>query len=76
MAENKEMSRAAQMSTIVGAVAVVGAVVGGLLYEPNLDGMSRMEKCEYRSYYKNRGGNPGACKDQELQSSVRYLMSR
>ena len=76
VAESKEMGRGMQTGLIVGSIALVGAILGAVLYEPNLDGMSSYDKCSYRSHYKNRGGSAEACRSAVTDDAVRYLMSR
>jgi len=69
------LTRAQQTWTIVGALGVIAAFFAFVFWpEPNLDGMSRWDKCEYRSFYKNRGGSPEACQAEIAEESRKRLM--
>ena len=58
-ANGSGMTRTQQTAWIVGAIVAVGLILTFILWpEPNLDGMDDMQKCNYSSYYQNRGGSP------------------
>jgi hypothetical protein len=69
------MTRTQQTAWIVGAIAAVGLILTFVLWpEPNLDGMRDWDKCAYRSYNKNRGGNLDACRSQLASAAAARLM--
>lgn len=72
---HRAMTRTDQTIYIIAAILFVGAMLAYLMWPaPNLDGMSEREKCAYSVHYKNRGGSPEACRNQNTDAAVERLM--
>ena len=69
------MTRAQQTTWIVGTILAAAILLTWIMWPaPNLDGMHPVDKCDYSSYYKNRGGSVPACKEIEYRNAADRLM--